>query len=454
MIKRKQWLTQRLSVCAVLGAICALFISCDRSVAIEVDVLNLTDVYAPGICPLTTEDKAYTSDSFQMSMVLMSRTDQATILPETFISTIAMDTFSALQQPSTFNFQAPQNAEMIVANGFVQGEDNVNAKKPINLTDPIVSFEYTGSDPTVPDPRKKLVILLMDQSATFIGRDPQSFVTTPDTTQASDLIDYRVSFFQNITNQLNKYTPEGAPPVEVLVYKFYGTSVTPLTANAAGNPTATANVEALSLALDALKRDENDGTPLKLALKQALAVAQAQKETHQTSVFLFTDGDEGLDTTPNTGDMSSITSIGQQLAAEKVPVFTVHLQPKIKVLDADNKKTDVLKYPGRNVELQNLACLTAGEYFFLENDSFLSKDASRGPLTDMLINRLKGRWLLKVKTNFNDIDKFPALGLNQGYLLSTNLQVTLGGLNKSASMIQSTENDRRLWIYKTSTQTP
>ena len=454
MIKRKQWLAQCLSVCAVLSAICALFISCDRSVAIEVDVINLTDVFAPGICPLTQEDQAYTSDSFQMSMVLMSRTDQATILPETFISTISMDTLSALQQPSTFNFQAPQNGDNIIANGFVQGEDNINVKKPINLTDPIVSFEYTGSDPLVPDPRKKLIIILMDQSATFIGRDPQSFVTTPDTTQASDLIDYRVSFFQGVTSQLNKYTPADSPPVEVLVYKFYGTSVTPLTANAAGMPTATANVEALNQALDTLKRDENEGTPLKLALKQALAVAQAQIQTHQTSVYLFTDGDEGLDTSPNTGDNATIASIGQQLATAKVPVFTIHLQPKIKVLDADNHKTDELKYPGRNVDLQNLACLTAGEYFFLENDSFLSKEASRGDLTDMLINRIKGRWLLKVKTNFNDIDQFPALTDNLGYLLSTNLQVTLGGLNLSASMIQSTENDRRLWLHKTSTQTP
>jgi hypothetical protein len=113
-----------------------------------------------------------------------------------------------------------------------------------------------------------------------------------------------------------------------------------------------------------------------------------------------------------------------------------------------------LKYPGRNVDLQNLACLTAGEYFFLENDSFLSKDASRSDLTDMLINRIKGRWLLKVKTNFNDIDQFPALTDNLGYLLSTNLQVTLGMGNLAASMIQSTENDRRLWLHKTSTQTP
>ncbi len=75
-----------------------------------------------------------------MSMVLMSRTDQATILPDHFVYGNDTDTLSALQQPSSFNFQAPQNLDNIVANGFVQGEDDISVKKPISLSDPIVSF--------------------------------------------------------------------------------------------------------------------------------------------------------------------------------------------------------------------------------------------------------------------------------------------------------------------------
>ncbi len=450
MIKRRQWLARCISVCALLSAMCAICVSCDRSVAVEIDVVDFTDVYAPGVCPSTTEDKIFNSPTMKMSMVLMSRTKAATIMPDTFIGKLQMSTSEALSQPSTFDFSAPQNLEGITGDGFVESEEN-QSKTAIDLTDPVVTFEYNGVDPTQEDPRKKLVILLMDQSATFIGRDPNSFRTTPETTQASDLPDHRVAFFQGIAKKLNEYNKNDDQTIEMLAYKFYKSSVTPITVDANSRPVATANVDALQDYLDQLKRDEDGGTPLIAALNEALVVSKTLSETYQTSIFLFTDGIEGGDSSTVTADMKTVESIGLELAQQKVPVFTVHLQPKIRVFDDTSMSfTGDLKYKGRSPELQNLACITSGEYLFLENETFLTKPQSRTALEDILINRLQGRWMLEVKTNVNDINKFPALMGNKGYLLSTNLQVTLGDVSKPASVVQSTENDRRIWIYKNS----
>ncbi|MCA9546730.1 MAG: hypothetical protein KC613_20130, partial [Myxococcales bacterium] len=95
---------------------------------------------------------------------------------------------------------------------------------------------------------------------------------------------------------------------------------------------------------------------------------------------------------------------------------------------------------GRSAKLQDLACLTGGEYIFLENASQFTGGVR--DLVEIVRNRIRGVWRLRVRTDM------PMLNAGN-YLLSTVLTATVGESQHADTMEKLPgSDDTRLWFQK------
>ena len=93
-----------------------------------------------------------------------------------------------------------------------------------------------------------------------------------------------------------------------------------------------------------------------------------------------------------------------------------------------------------------MACKSGGEYIFLERASEFTESTT---LQSVVRNRLAGVWRLSTETTLSNAD----FGNDSGFLMSTELTVTLGVKSRSFSMSRERQsddvfNDTRIWLYK------
>ena len=220
----------------------------------------------------------------------------------------------------------------------------------------------------------------------------------------------------------------------------------------------------VACALKSLEAGEKGFTPLNDTLKEVFDLLLTRSyPTDNAVVIVFTDGMEEAKDGMSGGDASVGYEVGTGMKVQSegfndilgpnqardlyvngvngsqvpVPVIVMHLQPPA---------TSPYKR-GRDAKLQQLACDTGGEYVFLESASLLTKSSN---LQTMISNRIRGVWHVDVDTSLAQ-PNFEA----GDYLLSTSLQVTLGGVQRTADLSKSRDTqsiqDSRIWLQKTAT---
>lgn len=225
---------------------------------------------------------------------------------------------------------------------------------------PTRAVAFTG--PTGP----RLVVLVLDQSASLVGLDHASGTT--DATRASDPSGVRFSFFASLI--------AGLPAdVSLALVSFKGLfgQVDPTF----GTPTQDRQV--LRDGLTRLDGDESGDTPLARGLIDALEKVVQTRPELAASVVVFTDGVEAGDTS-NLPDRADPSDLGAALAAYRaagVPVHIIQLAPPAAAETPRDRDTD----------LADFACKTGGSWFYAPTPAALD-EALRATLT----RRLAGAW--------------------------------------------------------------
>lgn len=440
---------KRTAMNLVLGAAPLTGIACDSTVALDPTQPSLTTVYVSGVC------RAEASDQLDLSVVLLNqggdKDASASLLPKTRVRRTFSDV-ETLLQGSAIRFNLPQiattDAPGVTTSAFAAKDSAPNETSPLTVEFNRVDFEYAGGEAAQDlDP---YIVLLMDQSASLIGRASESEV---DTAKATDRQDQRIAFFKQVILGL----PDN---YRVTVMGFKESFADDSEQSNQTLPVASSNLpRRLGDAVDGrvnrgdavdgrvyrdvvndylqsltIKNDLKVGTPLTKALETAYDLTAESVARLRPTVVLFTDGVE-------TGDSSSEIKTPQALSEPYktlgVPVHVVHLQPPV---------TEAAERRGRSADLAELACATGGDYLFVQTASEFTESNRLEPI---LVNRLIGRWVLNVKTTLEDNARFPA---GAGYLISTDISVTLGKdtrvFSASRSLDGATANDQRLWVYK------
>ncbi len=352
----------------------------------------------------------------EIEISLMLSSDHGAVTSE---DSLAGEDISVGRQLSPANFQfsqSPNGADFLESQAFAEGASGstVGADlRPVGL-----DYIWNGGEERRDDDR--LVVFLMDQSGSLIGRDPVDGV---DTNHASDREDERIVFFRQLLGDLDKDSWVS------LVYfnrTFNSISEKPNLA------TPTRNRDAIQEGLDtlnqvALKEGQSPLAKALLDTKNRIISIDHNADLNPT-VVLFTDGVER-------GDPSSIpmTEVISEYAAAGIPVIVLHLQPR----DPEFKTRG-------SAELARLACESGGEYIYLRNSS----EFTSNPMLPAIVrNRIEGVWRLKTKTSMSkdEIDD---------YLLSGQLEMTLGEKSESTAFGLETEDngstlrDNRLRLFK------
>ena len=424
---------KRTAISTILGAAPLIALGCDATVALDPSQLTLATVYVSGVC------RTEVAEQLDVSMVLLND-GATTLLPNTQMRDDEgrFKNVEDLLTSSSFRFTLPQiassDAPSVSTSAYIAKDDNPNATSPLSFEFNRIDFEYTGGEDQKLDP---YLIIMMDQSSSIIGQN--SDTGTLDLSTATDRNGQRIAFFQLLIRSL----PDNYR-VTVMGFKesFADDSESNKTLpNASSNlPSRLGDkVEGQSYRdvvlqyLDSLKPNNSlkDGTPLTKALDTAKRYAEQNIGKMRPMVVLFTDGLES-------GDTSSNVLSPREIAASypsSVPVHVLHLQPPVTV-DAARR--------GRDEALADLACSTSGEYMFVQTaDNF-----NNSSLYPTLVNRLVGRWILNVKTTLDDNTLFPS---GQGYLISTDIAVTLSKKTQIFSASRSLDGDakdQRMWVYK------
>lgn len=426
----------------VLGLLCLLPFSsmnCDNTVALDTTLPQLTDVYVSGVCPTGANGGV---DEFELSLVLLNQgnlgTESDNLLPESrvkkqrqnvgeFFENTAIDNLISFNKPARANMDAPN----ITTNSYIQdavdgGPGVGSALKPRRI-----SFEYTGEG--VDDERDHLVLMLLDQSGSLVGKIPNM---PPDPTKATDFTNQRITFFKQFVQNL----PEN---YAISLITFNDRFTDYISKNdIINNPDSTSqpllNRDVIEDELDSLTSAmrREGGTPLKEVMKDALSFVNEYKNDYRISILLFTDGLDDLGDTSPSSDVD-ILNLGQEFAQAKVPVHVLDLQPP---------PTVDPQFRGRDIELSQLSCLTGGDYLFVKSASDFTNSKRLSPI---LRNRIVGRWILKTDTDLNDNQIAPA---DAEYLLSTDLKVNVGSVSVVDSLTLSSassgQSDNRIWFYK------
>jgi hypothetical protein len=437
---------KRTALTAILGAAPLVGLGCDSTVALDPTQPSLTTVYVSGVCRAeeTAGDLtgAQVSGELDLSMVLLNQGSDAnaSLLPTTRVRGAYDTVENVIKQSGSIRFSLPQTATTdapgVTSSAFAAKDSAPNEASGMALSFNRVDFEYAGGEGAKElDP---YIILLMDQSASLIGKRSDADI---DITNATDRFDQRISFFSELIQSL----PDN---YRVTVMGFSESFADDSQANQT-LPSANSSLprrlgdtlnglpyrKTIDSYLTDLKSKNNlkIGTPLTKALERAHTLAQSARGQLRPIVVLFTDGLEDGDSSSNVKSPEVLSTLYSDL---DVPVHVVHLQPPPSLPESR----------GRNKSFASLSCSTGGDYLFVESTEEFSKGNRLGQI---LANRFLGRWLLNVKTTLDDNATFTS---PQGYLISTDISVTLGKdtrvYSASRSLDESRASDQRMWVYK------
>ena len=437
---------KRTALNAILGAAPLVALGCDSTVALDPTQPSLTTVYVSGVCRAeeTAGDLtgAQVSGELDLSLVLLNQGSDAnaSLLPTTRVRGAYDTVENVIKQGNSVRFSLPQTAETeapgVTTSAFAAKDSAPTAGSGLAFSFNRIDFEYAGGEAAKElDP---YIILLMDQSASLIGKRSDADF---DIVNATDRFDQRISFFSELIQSL----PDNYR-VTVMGFSesFADDSQANLTLPSESSSLPrrlgdTLNGQPYRKTVDAylteLKSKNNlkIGTPLTKALEKANSFAQSTKGKLRPMVVLFTDGLEDGDSSSNVKTPEELSTLYSGI---DVPVHVVHLQPPPSLPESR----------GRNKGLASLSCGTGGDYLFVESTDEFSKGNRLGQI---LANRFLGRWLLNVKTTLDDNSNFAG---PQGYLISTDISVTLGKdtrvYSASRSLDESRASDQRMWVYK------
>ncbi len=384
---------------------------CDKTVGIDAERPSFSKLLVPSACSNSSDDLS----RVDISVLMLDRHDA--ILPDDRLQ-FETETIGEMLKPANFHFSSLSD-NVSGKPGWVAAEGNPNASQASSLDVKEVSFLYTGGKDRKDDNR--LVILLLDHSESLMGETKDGSL---DTQYATDARDERISFFNQLLQNL--------PSDDYVSLAWFNSNVKTNIDGVYAYPSR--NREIMKAGLDQLSRNEAGKTPLADALSDVFdSIIKGNYKNWNPIVVLFTDGVEGGDTSTHTLDdvVQQYTSL-----TEPVPIIVLELQPPEAVQDAGRR--------GRHSDLMDLACKTGGEYFFISSPTQFTDTGTN--LEQAVLNRLAGVWRLNTQTDLQDATLFPA---NQGYLLSTSLEVTLGEKKRSANLSNNDgTSDSRLWFYK------
>ena len=400
-------------------------------------VTDLTNLYIAGACKLDNNTLDL-SIIFQGDSRGSGTIRRSNILPDTKLA----DTFSVVEESlmsQSFSFHTPSIMQSKIDQGEVaegvaygESEDGLITGEPttVELTPSSIEYQWSSSD--IEAGRIPLLILLMDQSNSVLG------LSRSEHRYGSDIFHQRITFFKSLINNLNDN-------FEVAILTFSGI------ASDYGSDSSLVNVptqnrELLKFSMEELMYSANyqARTPLNQALNDTKSLIEGlDQDTYDPVVVVFTDGVEDGDSSMGAPSIAELTSFYVQ---RHVPVHTVQLKAKQDTNPASGDLEAETKRPKPLEEMSALACQTGGDFYYIRN---AEEFTSNNDLVTMLLNRLSGRWSLKVNTNmFNTIiDDAP------GIMLSTELEVVLGDEVErfnAAQTIDSIDNrvkmDSRVWV--------
>jgi hypothetical protein len=413
--------------------------NCDNTVALDTTLPQLTDVYVSGVCPAGEGGGV---DKLELSVVLLNQgnlgNESDNLLPTSRVKRERRNVGDIFQETSIDNLvsfnrpaRADQDAPNATTNSYIQDAATSGPGKGVALKPRKFEFEYTGG--SAEDTRDHLVLLLLDQSGSLVGKISNM---PPDPNQATDFANQRITFFkQFIQNLPSEYA------LSLITYNDRFTDYLSRS-EVATDPTSTSqpilNREPIEERLQSLTSamEREGGTPLKEAVKDAVSFVNEYKNDYRISIILFTDGLGALGDTSPSQDVDLIAKAGE-LAMSNVPVHVIDLQPP-SVVEA--------QYRGRSTDLSEIACITGGDYIFVKNAEEFTTSKRLSPI---LQNRIIGRWILKTDTDLSDDQLVPP---DADYLLSTDFKVNVGSVSVVDSLTLSSANngtsDNRIWFFK------
>lgn len=267
--------------------------------------------------------------------------------------------------PEAFE-QAPGPGDFLL-DAAAQGPVGPGPDEPVALT--AVGVDFVG--PAAP----RLIVLVLDQSASLVGLDPETGLKSPE--KASDPQGLRFSFFSGLLTDL-----ADDDAVALVSFKGLFGVVDP----SAGVPTTDRSVTRAGL--QALDGSELGATPLARGLIDALEKVIDAAPDRAPVVVLFTDGVEAGDSSdlPDRPDPSNLEAAAAAYEARGIPVHVLQLAPP---MAAETPRA-------RDEGLASLACRTGGSWTFLPDAASLSDGTRRA-----LVHRLAGAWQVQVDAALN-----------------------------------------------------
>jgi len=407
-MRRRNLVLSGLGVAAML-----LSAGCDSTVGLDPTRTSFTKVIVPGACK--AQDNLGELD-FSVMMLDGNRA----LVPETLINGEVAPVGDLLDYTNFTFSKAPSDSDLMFAEPAVAVNDAMQPQgvglNPIGL-----DFLYSGGIERQRDPR--LVVFMLDHSGSLVGVNP--FTMMFDPTQASDSDDQRISFFQQLIGNLpNEYL------LSLVSFSEDFADITP------EYSTPIRNKSVILAGLNELQFEEGGTTPLTRALDDTRTRVIEPNAGMNPVVILFTDGVEDGDPTDGDGGFEAAIDGYANRAGAAIPVIVVHLQPPANA-PADQR--------GRNARLAELACRTGGEYIFLQNADEFTTNSN---LQTAVLNRIVGVWRLKAQSTLSNPGFDPG-----GWLLSTQIEVTLAGESRIADLQRSREStgdfsDTRVWFSK------
>ena len=374
---------------------------CDSTVGLDTTKSQFTNLYVAGACQVNNFDLV------ELSALLLNG-PEASLTPNSKLRGQSA-TVGETIRPTDFRFSQISSAVGVEKQAFVEEPNGNGGRAGVALAPETVQFEYTGGLEAQDKPR--LVVFLIDHSGSIAGLDRTGrFINGTET----DKNDQRVTFFTQLVQGL----PDPSSDTVSLVWF----NDVPRILEEYATPTR--NRDQI---LDGLNNQvvfgESGGTALAQALDATYDVVIAANSNLNPMVVLFTDGVEDEDAL----DLSAVTA---KYAQNNVPVI---------VLDLQGRAGSELQV-GRDRKLRDLACLTRGEYIYIERAEELTTSDS---LLPRVRNRLVGAWKLRVRGDMGS-----AVAGNEAFL-STVLSATVGESEHSFPMENvSGSEDSRLWFFK------
>lgn len=401
----------------MLVAAVAASAACDATVALDTTRPTFTRILSAGAC--ATADNL---SEFDHSVLLLNK-DQF-ILPNQRLRN-ERQPLSEVIEAGDFDYNCPvERASCGDGEGAAQSASNPTDQQ-VNLLVEEVEFRWSGGEERQSDER--LVILMMDNSVSLIGGDPQS--PTIDTNRASDPNRERITFFRELVSDFPTESSNGTGEVKtwVSVMKF---DSLPIIESDCASPSVSRDVT--NDCLNKYSRGEDGPTNMWDALNDVYTkiITSDAADGLNPTVILFTDGNEG-----NDASATSMADAMRPYIDNQIPVLVVQLQPPR--LAGDDRQ-------GRTADLVDFACETSGQHFFLERPNEFS---ARRDLRVILRNRVAGAWNLRVRSTLGSNDRFPA---GNEFFLSTELSGTVADITRAVEMSRSTDTliDNRLWFNK------